>query len=1134
MREEERPEEAVIDTLASLVSLLFGQRETPLSQIKQLLARVDTLEPFRNPTARRNAKDPDLRRSLAITLDRWLPWAAEDLDRLGLPSGGAEREIWHNLLSGKPLETTSGGRTTSFLQELSHKWGSNQPDLSWDPKRVRIRLRDQEAPMIARAIVRARERHGTKSRDDPYGVMANRASTSEAGPPHPPSETIAAELQRAQEETVERLRRLPAGYPLHLDVLEMADHIRLVEVEDITEFAGGTGLYATRLPAGGGHGLSVLRGTRLAVVLGDPGSGKSTLLGARCASHIEQADGLAVFVRLDDLARLAEERRELTSRQSITRRTAAELVVEAWDNWRQGRTSAPARKKLVELILDSPNTLVALDGLDEVELTEGRSDLVRELVTRLVESPAQIVIASRVTSYSRPVSGSGATVTEYVVAPWDQAEARALVDLWFIDGRGNGQPPGKDSAIEALSDPSVSSLVRTPLVAGIVCFVAEEGSVANTIFGLYRQYLHRLLKRLWRPPGEQRRSTAEVNRARAAAQQAAWTMAQSGTGAWLDSATLARLLAGSDAPSEVLLDLYYRDGLLVPLGDPTDTDPLSQNVRWIHRTVHEHLVARQLAEVLVRDFQQGIAVVARAALLPAWAETLHHLSGALYEGGLLESVVQELWRLADLEDTPGERLRLTAADLLRDSAVPPDLKGIVLQTYLRHHRWWSAAEVDPDALLRHSERIRQAGRDACEVGSYLSCCTHLEPFPGTWEDLERMFEMARSLGLESEAEMIFRNVSWRIDRQRALESLMEVLKGSDLPPLIPGRLPDLEPGEAKTLVDTVDDSLEEGNPRPLLQVVDWHRSLTSDQAQRLRLIADRAWGAAFAGEVWASVEEERVFDVRVADPLELEAFARNLPNLVMFGIGLRLANEQIPLSRGLGAWVRAGYEAASTVTTWEPARCSTSVVHEDSEPEFRADWWATPDGVRMALHSLAICREQPTAERLTRFLRWYLADDPIAWVRTGLSPLDFIGLEFWAKGIDWHVRAVSGMQLMEAGEVGIQRRLVEWVGAAITAGLDQDPRESMTLLRQFVRALLAAPDVDPQVSQHLSLTIHEFGGLPPAEARLAWDLVLRTAESVSNTELRTVILDAVDTAVYQAGMLATVELRIAARSESLE
>lgn len=123
-------EEDVAEALTQLVGLLLRQRATSLSRIGDLLAAVDHLRPFRNPPTRRHAPAADIRKSLATTLDNWLPWDEDRLAGLGLRVGRPEREIWHNLLLGKGLEErTADGRTRSFLQGLSHEWSSLRPDL---------------------------------------------------------------------------------------------------------------------------------------------------------------------------------------------------------------------------------------------------------------------------------------------------------------------------------------------------------------------------------------------------------------------------------------------------------------------------------------------------------------------------------------------------------------------------------------------------------------------------------------------------------------------------------------------------------------------------------------------------------------------------------------------------------------------------------------------------------------------------------------------------------------------------------------------------------------------------------------------------------------------------------------------
>lgn len=931
-----------------------------------------------------------------------------------------------------------------------------------------------------------------------------------------------AELHRGQLATVERLRRLPAGYPLHLDTVEMAGQIKLVEVDDLAEFIAGDGLYASRIPYGvHERGLEALTGERFAVVLGDPGSGKSTLLAAHCIEHITRAEGLAVFARLDDLARIAEGRTESAMRDLLTPWSAADLLVEAWDNWRQEQTPKSAREKLVDQILRSSNTLVALDGLDEVELVEGRSDLVRDILQRLTQfSPARFVVASRITGYTRPIRGTDTTVREFVVAPWDWTDARALVDRWFVDLPGPAPLSGKPAALAALEDPRIGSLARTPLVAGIICYVAEEGSVASTVFGLYRQYLNRLLRRLWRPVDEQRRTTVEVNRARVVAQQVAWTMAQSGTDVWRDSATLGWLLAPGEADAEMVLDLYYRDGILVPFGQPQDTDPLSQSVRWMHRTIHEHLVARQLAEMFLRDHDRALGVLARAAFLPAWSVSLDHLAGALDESGLLIRVVGDLWRLADDGDTPGERLRETADELLLRIGVPQDRRGTVLESRVKHHDWWAVAKIDPQALLALADGMRRDLGGVCGADDYFYAVRSLDPFPGNWDDVDRVAGRAAEFGIDPDVLDIA--VRMRVDRDRAFSQLLEALHSGDATKLFIVERPQLTADEARRLVDVVAESVRTGDLLLLWGATTWTGAMPEEQSTRLRRIADEALGESAAAERWISNAEQRSFDIAAVDPAELASLLLRFGDTQMFNVGWDLAEQEVPLPEVLTEWAVLGHEMGGT--NWERYRSGARGSAKNPSPEFAVEpgWRLNAEGVRATFAALKQCAQRPDRKLLASLLQWILADDP-----TGTPPLGAIGIDAnwlatWENVIDWHMRAVIGLQVVSSpAERTYQqnKRLVEWISSAIVCGFEAGDERALGFVQQTVDQFVTPSDGDVQVSQHVAGLVRSLDRAARSDVEDVCEIVLAAAESCTHRELRTVLLDAVDGALFRAGLL---------------
>jgi hypothetical protein len=180
-------------------------------------------------------------------------------------------------------------------------------------------------------------------------------------------------------------------------------------------------------------------------------------------------------------------------------------------------------------------------------------------------------------------------------------QVRQLWTAWF-DARGSSVPTGRlDPVIAPLS--AIRMAVRVPLIAAFCAWVAESATVVTNRAGLYGQVVDRFLGLHWKRDspvdvGSLRHDPALRGRFRDAFTELAWRMATDGP-FWADSlpadeceTVLAAELAGAPGRHSRTFEARRLFGILVSLGG--DDDVRSAPVSWIHRSVHQYLVATRL------------------------------------------------------------------------------------------------------------------------------------------------------------------------------------------------------------------------------------------------------------------------------------------------------------------------------------------------------------------------------------------------------------------------------------------------------------------------------------------------------------------------------------------------------------
>ncbi|WP_153001294.1 NACHT domain-containing protein [Microbacterium testaceum] len=408
----------------------------------------------------------------------------------------------------------------------------------------------------------------------------------------------------------------PPSYPAHLVPSVLARPLRVSNEANPNSTARSTAVEVTKdVPLS----EAARRHNRL-VVLGTPGSGKSTaLIAGVLTSLLDQHP--SAFVRLPDLAV-----EMLESGPPTTPSAATEMLLAVacrglgihFDRDGTGREQARA-------LLEDPQALIALDGLDEVN--PSAVSHIGVLLRHLGGVSGRVVMSSRPIGYSPPVG----PWFEVVVDPLPPDYAPTLMRSWFEAT----SPEKRERAERALLRDASTHLTAQPVLLGIVATVAAEGEIPLDRGRLYDRYVKIVLQRMWRAPDKWRPSLGDVlDRARTAA-EIAWFGATGGggineVGDWVDTVCLNDLEQSASAVDPYAAqDLLENDVLLSPHG--RETSRVHQRYLWAHRTLQEHLVGAYLALLRQRNPEEWRRQVRLLMLGPSarWQEPLMHMAQLL-------------------------------------------------------------------------------------------------------------------------------------------------------------------------------------------------------------------------------------------------------------------------------------------------------------------------------------------------------------------------------------------------------------------------------------------------------------------------------------------------------------------------
>jgi hypothetical protein len=518
---------------------------------------------------------------------------------------------------------------------------------------------------------------------------------------------------------VGRLDVPPREYPDTLSVRVLAGMLRASRLEHgwEREYEKVQSLYSDLHGYGMQSAMDLVSGYRDVVVLGDPGHGKSTLLAGLALQAVDEGSPV-VYARLDDLGRVAAEDSFQPSKWKL--KWAVQMVLEA--AMASGLTLEPAiGMKAIEALSTAHDSLVVLDGWDEVSSEEHRlaAERVLQILTgtwagrsaRDEGMAGKLILASRVTGYRRPVPA----INEVLVTLMDASTTAGFFETWFASEE-NGEGLGRVQ--EALADRRFAEMARIPVLAGFIAVVAKDEEPRTTKHGLYEQYLRRFLVRAWRGGRFMQRSPAEINDRLRIATAAAWIMATSPTkdrhridqwedhlsadclGKWTGSETF----HGPRGWYREVHNLAMEDGLLVPHGRLRDEDPGSQHYRWLHRTIHEHLVGRRLME-LVRDKpKEGLVRIRQAVSRSNWREALEHCAGFLSDSSLHQLAVDSLFSYRTDVKPLDDLVRSALVTFVHCSGLDYR-RGELIKILIKAEDWAALEELDRGHFLDHVRDI---------------------------------------------------------------------------------------------------------------------------------------------------------------------------------------------------------------------------------------------------------------------------------------------------------------------------------------------------------------------------------------------------------------------------------------------
>ncbi|GAA4736368.1 hypothetical protein GCM10025783_03120 [Amnibacterium soli] len=515
----------------------------------------------------------------------------------------------------------------------------------------------------------------------------------------------------------------PEYYPAGFSNRLLAEDLRVTRIDerDITTIIerepdafDTTRLYSTARPYGRAIKLTeIVNDSPFTVLLGNPGSGKSTL--ARdLAAEVLKSGRLAAFARLDDLASVLEstvapaDEFEAIAAVSVAMTRTVQIEVPPKPLFK----SSPDR---LDRTITKEAALIVLDGLDEIPSAAGLS-AVKSLVRILVDCQYRVLLTSRISGYSTPWDEA----THAILLPLTTEATGRVANNWF-DLTNNAKAQARYEG--ATSNDALSDVISNPLTLGFVCFVSHHGDIPSGEAGIFERFVDHFLRRKWHPPEQWVNDDAAVATSVRMATDVAWTMARVPRGGaqllWSDTAVLSDLEeanSSAEAPYRT-----YQSGLLVPYGlTSSPISPRFQRVRWIHRVIHEHFVARRLAQKLSAHDGDWWQAFLEAVLHPAaWGNAINQTLQLLSDSPPLHQLIDALHREVAMRDTPDEAILSTLMWVSRHCACIGRRQRLV-DLLVARGDWHNAFAFDSAIALRLALECPSSASDRARITEAVS------------------------------------------------------------------------------------------------------------------------------------------------------------------------------------------------------------------------------------------------------------------------------------------------------------------------------------------------------------------------------------------------------------------------------
>jgi hypothetical protein len=320
---------------------------------------------------------------------------------------------------------------------------------------------------------------------------------------------------------------------------------------------------------------------RRLVILGAPGTGK-TWLARRVVRRYAEAglEAIAAGAGIDEIELpLYTTCSRLVTAGGDIRHAAVSSAVDNLGDLGGARISAALRMFFAER---NSAIVLVIDSLDEAHRPDDRLRQANSL-------PWRVILTSRPSSWNQQLRIEKGNKSHAVgeLQPLRYPEdIEHVIRRWFADRPDQGT----DLTAQIARRPNLQRAAAVPLILAFYCIIGGREPLPESRSGLYEKVLNRLLTGRWRGTEDHLLDTDTCLRTlRAWAWSGAVSDPFSGLGIWQDVLYTERSLLGNTANNAL-------DHIAAPLGPP-DLDTGKTPRQFIHRSVHEHLVAEYVASL---------------------------------------------------------------------------------------------------------------------------------------------------------------------------------------------------------------------------------------------------------------------------------------------------------------------------------------------------------------------------------------------------------------------------------------------------------------------------------------------------------------------------------------------------------